>query len=220
MAGEFRLLSDRVFARGNETACTWQENARTYKETFCPFPVLTRNLVSQATMASNFQQTFTKLSLLGHSQANLLDCSEVIGTAPPATQKQAFFPPGKTHNDIEQGVCLFHFSMLHLSDPFPSAPLSSSRLRSPLRPANPLRSRWCESTHPDICNLSPDAIPQQARPRYRLRQEEEVDTDGQSQLNGYRGPVLISFGVALCCSWPSLYKYSISVTNLHASFLM
>ena len=58
-------------------------------------------------MASNFQQTFSKLSLLGHNKASLLDCSEVIGTAPPATHKQAIFPPGKTHADIEQGVRLF-----------------------------------------------------------------------------------------------------------------
>ena len=55
-------------------------------------------------MASNFQQTFSKLSLLGHNKASLLDCSEVIGTAPPPTQKQAIFPPGKSHADIEQGV--------------------------------------------------------------------------------------------------------------------
>lgn len=73
-------------------------------------------------MSSNFQTAFTKLSLLGHDKNALLDCSEVIvrptrqvgtgltmrnaaqGTAPPATAKQAFFPPGKTHADIEQGV--------------------------------------------------------------------------------------------------------------------
>ena len=30
LPGEFRVLSDRLFARTNETACTWQENARAY----------------------------------------------------------------------------------------------------------------------------------------------------------------------------------------------
>ncbi|KZV79442.1 manganese peroxidase 1 [Exidia glandulosa HHB12029] len=86
LPGEFRLLSDKVFARHNLTSCTWQENA-----------------LSQSTMASNFQTTFTKLSLLGHSQSSLLDCSEVIAQAPPATAPKAFFPAGKTHADIEQG---------------------------------------------------------------------------------------------------------------------
>lgn len=71
-------------------------------------------------MSSNFQTAFTKLSLLGQNQNALLDCSEVIvrsrprfqplslmraqAAAPPAARKQAFFPPGKTHADIEQGV--------------------------------------------------------------------------------------------------------------------
>ncbi|EJD50213.1 generic peroxidase [Auricularia subglabra TFB-10046 SS5] len=86
LPGEFRLLSDRVFARHTETACAWQENA-----------------LSQSAMASNFQTAFSKLSLLGHDKNSLLDCSELIGTPPPATAKQAFFPPGKTHDDIEQG---------------------------------------------------------------------------------------------------------------------
>lgn len=76
-------------------------------------------------MSSNFQTAFTKLSLLGQSKNALLDCSELIvrpctardvvhpltvcpeqATPPPAKRKQAFFPPGKTHADIEQGVRL------------------------------------------------------------------------------------------------------------------
>ncbi|EJD37809.1 generic peroxidase [Auricularia subglabra TFB-10046 SS5] len=86
LPGEFRLLSDKVFARHNLTSCAWQANA-----------------LSQSAMASNFQTVFSRLSLLGHNQNSLLDCSELIATPPPATEKQAFFPPGKTHNDIEQG---------------------------------------------------------------------------------------------------------------------
>ncbi|EJD40471.1 MnP-atypical, short manganese peroxidase [Auricularia subglabra TFB-10046 SS5] len=92
LPGEFRLLSDRVFARHNETACAWQANA-----------------LSQATMVSNFQTAFSKLSLLGHDKNSLLDCSELIATPPPATAKQANFPPGKTHADIEQGCATLAF---------------------------------------------------------------------------------------------------------------
>ena len=61
LPGEFRLLSDRLFARDSRTACFWQENA-----------------LNQTRMASNFAQAFTKLSLLGHDQSSLLDCSELI----------------------------------------------------------------------------------------------------------------------------------------------
>ncbi|KZV95275.1 manganese peroxidase precursor [Exidia glandulosa HHB12029] len=85
LPGEFRLLSDRLFARDNRTACDWQANA-----------------LSQSAMSSNFKTAFTKLSLLGQTQSKLLDCSEVIGTPPPAKNAQAFFPAGTNHNMIEQ----------------------------------------------------------------------------------------------------------------------
>ncbi|EJD44427.1 generic peroxidase [Auricularia subglabra TFB-10046 SS5] len=85
LPGEFRLLSDRLFARDSRTACAWQENA-----------------LDQSKMSSNFQSAFSKLSLLGQNKNSLLDCSELIATPPPATQRQAHFPQGKTHNDIEQ----------------------------------------------------------------------------------------------------------------------
>lgn len=86
LPGEFRLQSDKRFTVHNETACAWQANA-----------------LSQSAMASNFQTAFSKLSLLGQNKNSLLDCSELIATPPPATQRQAFFPPGKRHIDIEQG---------------------------------------------------------------------------------------------------------------------
>ncbi|EJD37601.1 generic peroxidase [Auricularia subglabra TFB-10046 SS5] len=86
LPGEFRLQSDKRFSLHNETACAWQENA-----------------LSQSAMASNFQTAFTKLSLLGHDQNSLLDCSELIAQAPPATASQGFFPAGKTMEDLEIG---------------------------------------------------------------------------------------------------------------------
>ncbi|KZV84752.1 peroxidase MNP2 [Exidia glandulosa HHB12029] len=85
LPGEFRLLSDRLFARDSRTSCAWQENA-----------------LNQTAMASNFAAAFKKLSLLGQNQAKLLDCSELIGTPPPAKNKQAFFPAGTNHDLIEQ----------------------------------------------------------------------------------------------------------------------
>jgi hypothetical protein len=85
MEGEFRLLSDQQLARDDRTSCTWQSFA-----------------LSQATMASQFSAAMAKLALVGHSASSLTDCTEVIAKAPPATQKQAFFPAGQTHNDIEQ----------------------------------------------------------------------------------------------------------------------
>ncbi|KZV98520.1 heme peroxidase [Exidia glandulosa HHB12029] len=94
LPGEFRLLSDRLFARDNRTACDWQANA-----------------LSQSAMSSNFKTAFTKLSLLGQTQSKLLDCSEVIGTPPPAKNAQAFFPAGTNHNMIEQAVRLQSYEM-------------------------------------------------------------------------------------------------------------
>ncbi|KZV88999.1 fungal versatile peroxidase from pleurotus Eryngii [Exidia glandulosa HHB12029] len=85
MPGEFRLQSDHEFARDSRTACTWQSFA-----------------LNQALMAQKFSTAMTKLSLLGHSQSDLIDCTEIIPQAPPSPRKQAFFPAGQTHDDIEQ----------------------------------------------------------------------------------------------------------------------
>ncbi|KZV89188.1 manganese-repressed peroxidase [Exidia glandulosa HHB12029] len=85
LPGEFRLLSDRLFARDSRTSCAWQENA-----------------LNQTAMASNFAAAFKKLSLLGQDVSKLTDCSELIGTPPPAKNAQAFFPAGTSHDLIEQ----------------------------------------------------------------------------------------------------------------------
>ena len=67
----------------------------------------------------------------------------------------------------------------------------SSRLPSLLRPAKPHRSRWCESALFSVWKYYSDAIYQQARPRHRLRQEEEVDACWQSPC--LRVPMSLSF---------------------------
>ncbi|KZW01346.1 manganese peroxidase [Exidia glandulosa HHB12029] len=85
LPGEFRLQSDGAFARDSRTACTWQSFA-----------------LNQALMAQKFAAAMGKLSLTGQNTANLVDCTEIIPKAAPAPRSQAFFPAGKTHNDIEQ----------------------------------------------------------------------------------------------------------------------
>jgi len=90
--GEFRLLSDSLLARDSRTACAWQSLA-----------------LSQSLMASQFAAAMAKLALLGHSSSSLIDCTEVIGIAPPAPQKQAFFPAGTNHGQIEQACATAAF---------------------------------------------------------------------------------------------------------------
>jgi hypothetical protein len=93
-----RLQSDSNLARDSATACLWQANVN-----------------NQALMASSFQQAFAKMQVLGQDVSKMVDCSEVI-PAPPilaASKAQAFFPPGLTHNDVEQACA---------STPFPNLP--------------------------------------------------------------------------------------------------
>ncbi|EJD44370.1 MnP-atypical, short manganese peroxidase [Auricularia subglabra TFB-10046 SS5] len=92
LPGEFRLQSDGAFARDSRTACTWQSLA-----------------LDHNAMSSKFSTAMTKLNLLGQNQALLADCTELIPAAPSVPNKQAFFPAGKTHNDIEQACATLAF---------------------------------------------------------------------------------------------------------------
>ena len=56
-----------------------------------------------------FPAAFAKMTVLGHNANDLIDCSEVIPTAPAFTGS-ATFPAGFTINDVEQAVCLPPFS--------------------------------------------------------------------------------------------------------------
>ncbi|KZV89005.1 peroxidase MNP2 [Exidia glandulosa HHB12029] len=88
LPGEFRLQSDRDLARDPRTACTWQSFA-----------------LDHDTMAQKFSAAMTKLSLLGQFQDQLVDCTEIIPQAPPSSRSQAFFPAGKTFDDLELTAC-------------------------------------------------------------------------------------------------------------------
>ncbi|KAF7341245.1 Peroxidase [Mycena venus] len=98
VAGVLRLQSDSNLARDSATACLWQANVN-----------------NQALMASSFQQAFAKMQVLGQDVSKMVDCSDVIPVPPAlsASAAQAFFPPGLTHNDIEQACA---------STPFPNLP--------------------------------------------------------------------------------------------------
>ncbi|KAI0676529.1 fungal ligninase [Trametes maxima] len=52
------------------------------------------------------------MTILGHDEGDLVDCSEVVPT-PPAPASDAHFPAGFSHSDIEQACA---------STPFPTLP--------------------------------------------------------------------------------------------------
>jgi hypothetical protein len=92
LPGEFRLQSDHLFARDSLTNCFWQQFA------------LDTNL-----MKAKFADAMARLSLLGQNTAALTDCTEIIPRASSVPHKQAFFPAGKTHADIEQACSTLLF---------------------------------------------------------------------------------------------------------------
>ncbi len=48
------------------------------------------------------------MTILGSLEADLIECSEVIGTPPSGDIPPAHLPAGLTMNDIEQAVSLIH----------------------------------------------------------------------------------------------------------------
>jgi len=85
LPGEFRLLSDALLARDSRTACQWQSFVDDHKS-----------------MVSQFEAAMKKMSLLGHKESELTDCSEVIPKPKAATSNAGFIPAGKTLKDIQQ----------------------------------------------------------------------------------------------------------------------
>ncbi|KAI0092974.1 melanin-decolorizing enzyme [Irpex rosettiformis] len=96
LRGEIRLQSDHDLARDQRTACEWQSFVN-----------------NQAKLQSAFKAAFKKLSILGHNQRNLIDCSEVIPVPPNVKVKPATFPAGLTNRDVEQAC---------RASPFPTLP--------------------------------------------------------------------------------------------------
>jgi hypothetical protein len=92
--GTLRLQSDSDFARDSATNCIWQ------------------SFVNNPTqMKEQFGAAVFKLSLLGQTPGDLIDCSSVIPAPPPFTGF-ASFPPTLTINDIEQACATAAFPNL------------------------------------------------------------------------------------------------------------
>ncbi|KAJ3479165.1 hypothetical protein NLI96_g9256 [Meripilus lineatus] len=98
--GEMRLQSDFELARDSRTACEWQSFVN-----------------NQRKLTNRFQAVMLKLSLLGHNQDDLTDCSDVI-PVPPTFTGQATFPAGFTIDDVEQACAATPFPTL-ATDPGP-----------------------------------------------------------------------------------------------------
>ncbi|KAI0358485.1 manganase peroxidase [Trametes cingulata] len=95
LRGELRLQSDSELARDSRTACEWQSFVN-----------------NQAKLQSAFKAAFRKMTVLGHDESQLIDCSELVPTPPPPAST-AHFPAGLSNADIEQACA---------STPFPTLP--------------------------------------------------------------------------------------------------
>ncbi|KAJ7917131.1 manganese peroxidase 1 [Mycena leptocephala] len=93
LRGEMRLNSDASLARDSRTACAWQALA-----------------VGQANLQAKFRAAMSKMAIIGHNRANMVDCSDVIPVPKPVVGTP-HLPAGKTMADIEQACA---------SSPFPS----------------------------------------------------------------------------------------------------
>ncbi|KAM5530971.1 hypothetical protein V8D89_015353 [Ganoderma adspersum] len=93
--GELRLQSDSELARDSRTACEWQSFVN-----------------NQAKIQSAFKAAFRKMTVLGHDESQLVDCSDVVQT-PPAPASNAHFPAGLSNADVEQACA---------DTPFPTLP--------------------------------------------------------------------------------------------------
>ncbi|KAL0956164.1 hypothetical protein HGRIS_002324 [Hohenbuehelia grisea] len=101
LRGEIRLQSDHLLARDSRTSCEWQSFVN-----------------NQAKLTNRFAAVMQKLSLLGHDQSTLTDCSDVIPVPRPFTGA-AHFPAGLSHQDVEQACATAAFPTL-ASDPGPA----------------------------------------------------------------------------------------------------
>ena len=90
--------SNVQLARDSRTACEWQSFVN-----------------NQAKLQRDFKAAFKKLSILGHRQRDLIDCSEVIPEPPNVKVKPATFPAGLSNKDVEQAVRTSHSPALKFS---------------------------------------------------------------------------------------------------------
>ena len=101
LKGEMRMQSDHLLARDSRTACEWQSFVN-----------------NQAKLQSAFKAAFRRMTVLGHDESSLIDCSDVV-PVPPAPASAAHLPAGLTHNDVEQACATTPFPTLP-TDPGPA----------------------------------------------------------------------------------------------------
>jgi hypothetical protein len=63
--------------------------------------------VGQANLQAKFRAAMSKMAIIGHNRANMVDCSDVIPVPKPVVGTP-HLPAGKTMADIEQAVSLVH----------------------------------------------------------------------------------------------------------------
>lgn len=124
LRGELRLQSDFELARDQRTACEWQSFVGVYplprtshKRTVVSDTLIKSVIDNQAKLQSAFKAAFRKMTVLGHNERDLIDCSDVVPT-PPAPASKAHFPAGLTHRDVEQACRARAFPTLP-TDPGP-----------------------------------------------------------------------------------------------------
>ncbi|KAH8107934.1 ligninase precursor [Cristinia sonorae] len=94
IVGVMRLQSDHLLARDQRTNCEWQ------------------SFVNNPTkLHDRFSDVLLKLSLLGHDQNTMVDCSEVI-PVPQILTSPAFFPPSTSRANVEQACVGTPFPVL------------------------------------------------------------------------------------------------------------
>ena len=74
-------------------------------------------------MAASFKAAFRKMTVLGFSERELVDCSEVVPT-PPQAKSIAHFPAGLTNADVEQACAETPFPTLP-TDPGPATSVAT-----------------------------------------------------------------------------------------------
>ncbi|OBZ66256.1 Versatile peroxidase VPL2 [Grifola frondosa] len=95
LGGEFRLQSDAEIARDPRTACEWQSF-----------------ITDHTSMVSKFERVMSKLAVLGHNPADLIDCSEVIPVPAAVNIAAATLPAGKSRADVQAACAATPFPTL------------------------------------------------------------------------------------------------------------
>ncbi|OBZ66199.1 Versatile peroxidase VPL2 [Grifola frondosa] len=95
LGGEFRLQSDAEIARDPRTACEWQSF-----------------ITDHASMVSKFEKVMSKLAVLGHNPADLIDCSEVIPVPAAVKIAAVTLPAGKSRADVQAACAATPFPRL------------------------------------------------------------------------------------------------------------